>query len=247
MRVGLDEPLAGLHVFAHEFGKRRVGYPRIFHRNLQETAARRLTARHRGGMVDAVAREVVRLVADGDADPGNIAIIAPHADGVLRFLIGEALRSAQIPCAIIRRFESLREEPEVRVALALAALAHPDWQRCPHLSDVTEALGTALGVDPARARLLARAGYDSGGGRLRPLGDDATLAERATPAALHSYESLRMWLEARRADEILPLDLFFRRLFGEVLSGACTALAYIAKVSDEYRRLWRVADAGVRS
>lgn len=184
----------------------------------QETAARRLTARHRGGMVDAVAREVVRLVAEGDADPGDIAIIAPHADGVLRFLIGEALRSAQIPCAIIRRFESLREEPEVRVALTLAALAHPDWRRCPHLSDATEALGTALGVDPARARLLARAGYDSIGGRLRPLGDDTTLAERATPAALHSYESLRMWLEARRAGEILPLDLFFRRLFGEVLS-----------------------------
>ena len=92
----------------------------------QETAARRLTARHRGGMVDAVAREVVRLVADGDADPGDIAIIAPHADGVLRFLIGEALRSAQIPCAIIRRFESLREEPEVRVALALGYAVHPE-------------------------------------------------------------------------------------------------------------------------
>ncbi|MDA0338077.1 MAG: hypothetical protein O2782_23145, partial [bacterium] len=50
-------------------------------------AVHRLTARHRGGMVDAVVREVVRLVTSGDAEPGDIAIIAPHADGVLRFLI----------------------------------------------------------------------------------------------------------------------------------------------------------------
>jgi hypothetical protein len=179
---------------------------------------RRLTARHRGGMVDAVAREVVRLVEEGVAEPGEIAIIAPHADGVLRFLIGEALRDARIPCAIIRRFESLREEPEVRVALALAGLAYDGWHRPPHNSDVTEALGAALGIDPVRARLLTRAGYDAVARRLRPLGEDEKLAERVTAEAMQGYESLRLWLEARRAGEFLPLDLFFRRLFGEILS-----------------------------
>jgi hypothetical protein len=181
-------------------------------------AVHRLTARHRGGMVDAVAREVVRLVKDGAADPGDIAVIAPHADGVLRFLISEALRAAQIPCAIVRRFESLREEPEVRVALALAALSYTGWRRRPHLSDVAEALSMALRIDPVRARLLARAGYDMGSGRLRELGADETLAERVTPEALRGYEALRIWIEARRGGELLPLDMFFRRLFGEVLS-----------------------------
>lgn len=178
----------------------------------------RLMARHRGGMVDAVAQEVVRLVAAGVAEPGDIAIIAPHADGVLRFLLSEALQAAQIPCAIVRRFESLREEPEVRVALALAALAYEGWRRRPHLSDITEALATCLQIDPVRARLLARSGFEARSGRLRALGDDDTLAERVTPAALQGYETLRTWLEARRAGEVLPLDLFFRRLFGEVMS-----------------------------
>jgi hypothetical protein len=179
---------------------------------------RRLTARHRGGMVEAVAREVVRLVEDGLAEPGEIAIIAPHADGVLRFLIGEALRNARIPCAIIRRFESLREEPEVRVALALAGLAYEGWHRRPHASDVAEALAAALGLDPVRARLLTRAGYDAVSGKFRALGEDEKLAERVTPGALQGYEALRLWLAARRTGEFLPLDLFFRRLFGEVLS-----------------------------
>ncbi|HJP32744.1 MAG: hypothetical protein QF689_13145 [Candidatus Latescibacteria bacterium] len=181
-------------------------------------SVRRLVDRHRGGMVDAVAREVVRLVSEGEAQPGDIAIIAPHADGVLRFLIDEALGAAGIPCAIVRRFESLREEPEVRIALALAALAHDGWRRPPHLSDVAEALGVVLGIDPVRARLLARAGYDPRAGGLRCLGDDEVLAERATPEALQGYEALRTWLEARRAGEPLSLDLFLRRLFGEVLS-----------------------------
>lgn len=184
-------------------------------------AARLLAARHRGEMVAAVAAEVVRLVGSGEAEAGDIAIIAPHADGVLRFLIDEALAAADIPCVIVRRFESLREAPEVRVALALAALAHPDWQRRPHASDVAEALTAALGLDPVRARLLTRAGYDASAGVLRCLGtEDRTLAERLAPETLDGYETLRRWLEARREAEPQPLDLFFRRLFGEVLSRA---------------------------
>lgn len=182
-------------------------------------SGRLLSARHRGDMVQAVADEVVRLVAAGEATPGQIAVIAPHADGVLRFLIGRALDRVQIPCAVVRRFESLREEPEVRVGLALAALAHRDWGRRPHPADVAEALGAALSVDPVRAHLLTRAGYDVATIALRPLGaDDRTLAERATPEALVRYESLRRWLESRRVGEGLPIDLFLRRLFGEVLS-----------------------------
>lgn len=177
----------------------------------------RICAPHRAGMVDAVAAEVVRLVESGTAHPGDIAIIAPHADGVLRFLLEEALRAASIPCAIVRRFESLRDEPEVRVCLALAALAHEGWQRRPHLSDVSEALESALGIDAIRARLLARAGYDEAACRLRPLQDER-LAERVTASAMTGYETLRHWLDARREGEIMPLDLFFRRLFGEVLS-----------------------------
>ncbi|MDA0337143.1 MAG: hypothetical protein O2782_18430, partial [bacterium] len=120
-----------------------------------------------------------------------------------------------------RRFESLREEPEVRVALALAALAYGGWRRRPHLSDIAEVLTMALRIDPVRGRLLARAGYDAGRACLRSLGDDDTLAERVTPVALAGYESLRAWLEARRTGEMLPLDMFFRRLFGEVLSHPC--------------------------
>ena len=182
-------------------------------------ALRLLSARHRGQMVGEVAAEVVRLVEGGAAEPGEIAVVAPHADGVLRFLVGEALREAGIPCAMVRRFESLREEPETRLALALAALAYPGWQQPPHAADVSEALQAALGLDAVRAHLLTRAAYDAGSGALRDLGDgDARLRERLPDGTLEAFESLRRWLEARRQGEPQPLDLFLRQLFGEVLS-----------------------------
>lgn len=182
-------------------------------------ALRLLSARHRGQMVGEVAAEVVRLVAGGEAEPGEIAVVAPHADGVLRFLVGEALREARIPCAVVRRFESLREEPETRLALALAALAYPAWKRPPHARDVSEALQAALGLDAVRAHLLTRAAYDAGSGTLRELGEgDPRLRERLPPGALEAFESLRRWLDARRQGEPQPLDLFLRQLFGEVLS-----------------------------
>ena len=182
-------------------------------------ALRLLSARHRGPMVAEVAAEVVRLVEAGAAEPGEIAVVAPHADGVLRFLVSEALREARIPCAVVRRFESLREEPETRVALALAALAYPAWEQAPHASDVAEALQAALSLDPVRARLLTRAAYDAGSGALRELDEgDSRLRERLPPGALEAFESLRRWLRARRQGEPQPLDLFLRQLFGEVLS-----------------------------
>jgi hypothetical protein len=208
-----------LRAFGRELAARIEGGPRP----ASVPAAgrvRRIARRHRDGMVAAVAGEVVRLIEEEGVEAGQIAVIAPHADGVLRFLLDEALGAAGIPCAIVRRYESLREEPEVRVSLALAALAHADWRRRPHLSDVAEALGAALGLDPVRARLLARAGYDAASGSLRVLEGDEVLAERVTPLGLEAYARLRGWLEARRSGEVLPLDLFFRRLFGEVLSRA---------------------------
>lgn len=182
-----------------------------------------LQARHRGEMLEAVTAEIARLVSAGQAAPGDIAVVAPHADGVLRFLLGEGLSQAGIPFAIVRRFESLREEPEVRVALALAGLARGSgWSRCPHPCDVAEALGAALGLDPVRALLLTRVGYDAGAGLLRPLDGPpgAELAGRLSEASLAGYETLRRWLEGCHSTPVAPLDLFFRRLFGEVLSRA---------------------------
>ena len=147
--------------------------------------------RYRGQMIEAVAQRIVQKIAEGVA-PGEIAVVAPHADGVLRFLLSETFRAADIPFAIVRRYETLREEPVVRACLALAILAHPDWGQRLSLFDLSGALERALKpLDRLRAELMARHLYDPRSGQLKPASAlNATMEERLGRAALARYEVL---------------------------------------------------------
>ena len=136
-------------------------------------------------MIEAVAQRIVQKIAEGVA-PGEIAVVAPHADGVLRFLLAETFRAADIPFAIVRRYETLREEPVVRACLALAILAHPDWGQRLSLFDLSGALERALKpLDRLRAELMARHLYDPRSGQLKPASAlNVAMGERIGRAAL---------------------------------------------------------------
>jgi hypothetical protein len=70
-------------------------------------------------------------------------------------MLGQMLREAGLPYALLRRRSSPREEPRIRAWLTWLALAHPDWQVTPAPFDVAEALTLSIdGLDPARAALL---------------------------------------------------------------------------------------------
>jgi len=188
--------------------------------NPRKAVADFVRTRYRAEMIGAVAQAITGLV-DRGVSPGEIAVLAPYADGVLRFTLGEAFREAGIPFHVIRRYESLREEPVVRACLTLAALAHPDWDIHPPPYDVTEALSQTIEhLDPVRAALITRLLYDEGAPTLKP-GDTLGMTEheRIGFATLERYDALRKWIEGYRQDEPVPLDHFLRRLFGELLSG----------------------------
>ena len=179
-----------------------------------------IQTRYRAEMIGEVAQEMARLVDRGVA-PGEIAVVAPHADGVLRFMLSEAFRAADIPFAVVRRYEMLREEPVVRACLALAMLAHPEWNLRLSFFDVGEALRLALApIDPLRAALAGRHLYDVRSGELRP-GEElnASIYQRIGAAAMERYVALRKWIATYREGEVVPFDHFLRWLFGEVLSG----------------------------
>lgn len=175
--------------------------------------------RYRSQMIAAVSRQIGQLIDRGVA-PGEIAVVAPHADGVLRFLLAETFRAADIPFAVIRRYETLREEPVVRACLTLAILAHPEWGQSLSLFDLSEALQRALKpLDPLRAELVARHLYDLRSGQLINASElNANMRERIGFVAVERYEVLRGWIEAYRQEAPGAFDHFLRRLFGEVLS-----------------------------
>lgn len=174
-------------------------------------------------MLRWVVEQIDRLVRHEGIDPGSIVLIAPFVSDALRFSLQSALDARDIPSTSHRPSRALQSEPAARCLLTLAALAHPDWHIRPDQHDVAQALMLAVdSLDPIRAAILAQNAFPASRptielgrfGELRP-----NSQQRITFAIGESYERLRDWIYAYRASgEVLPLDQFFARLFGEVLS-----------------------------
>ena len=175
-------------------------------------------------MIDWAVDEIERLISREGVAPGDIAVLAPFVSDALRFSLQSRLEERGIPSTTHRPSRALNAEPAARALLSLAALAHPTWQRYPQPSDVTLTFGVAIaGLDPVRAHLLTQVAYGTRGnraGELAPFGGQkGPVQSRITYALGERYERLRAWLYDYRAEtEFTPLDQFFARIFGELLS-----------------------------
>lgn len=186
------------------------------------------------GMTRRMAVTVANLVQSG-VDPGEVAILAPYVSEVMRFAIQDELGRQGIAVHVLRPATLLRDDPAVRALITVALLAHPQWRLrvsgedyVPGDEDVAHMLGTLLvGLDPVRARTLAKSAFPPGSESLTDLG---AAGPGADPRALGrlwesvgyqvrtSYEALRGWIAAYRQGPNDPLDLFLGRLFGALLS-----------------------------
>ncbi len=173
-------------------------------------------------MADGVAARITQWVNEQGIAPGQIAVLAPFLSDSLRFALLHRLEAAGIPARSHRPSRSLREEPATRCLLTLARLAHPQWGLPVSRFDLRYAFMQILdGADLVRADLLAQILFQPG----RPE-DGLGQFDRLQPAAQgritytlgERYEILRAWLAAYHAGEPAELDIFFSRLFGEVLS-----------------------------
>lgn len=183
--------------------------------------------RYHPQMIDWTAEQVARLVHGEGVPPGEIVVLAPYLSDALRFSLMSRLAEHEVPARSHRPSRALREESSVECLLTLAQIAHPEWRLRPDALDVTYALMTAIdGLDLVRAQLLTQIVYRVRDGvpTLSPFDQiTADVQERITYSFGTRYDHLRAWLEAYAVDkqfaaEEIPLDYFFSRLFGEVLS-----------------------------
>ncbi len=169
-------------------------------------------------MLDSVTARIGALINTDGVPPGQIVIVGPYLSDALRFALLIRLQALRVPVRTHRPSRSLRDEPPAAALLTLAALAHPHWNSPPAPFDVVSLFMTALGMDLVRAHLLAdivfRRGFN-----LLPFGElDADARERITDDLGSRYSRLRDWVLTYREGQPQPLDHFFRRIFGEVLS-----------------------------
>jgi hypothetical protein len=207
-------------------------------------------------MIDWVAGETVRLIRDEGIPPGEIALLAPFVSDALRFSLETKLARDGVALTTHRPSRALEDEPAGRALITLAALAHPEWGIRPAEADVTAALVLSIdGLDPVRGHLLSRVVYPPNR-RTIELGAfgrlETPMQERISYQAGEAYDRLRAWIYAyRAAGEVMALDQFFARIFGEVLSQPGYGLhasidgARIAKQLVESARKfrWALADA----
>ena len=173
-------------------------------------------------LLDAVVNEIQSLVSSQLISPSEIVILAPYLSDALRFSITHRLEAKNIPWRSHRPSRSLNEEPASHALITLAAIAHPHWNIHPPKFDVAYALMQSIdGLDLVRAQLLTDIVYRQRDLRLSPFEEiKSEVQERITYSIGSRYSTLRNWIEEYRASNVLPLDHFFRKMFGEVLSQA---------------------------
>src|SRR5688500_12854722 len=175
-------------------------------------------------LLDLIVDEVETLLANDEdkISPSDIVILAPYLSDALRFSITNRLEARGIPWRSHRPSRSLRDEPSSLALITLAMLGHPHWNIHPPKFDIAYALMLSIGgLDLVRAQLLTDIVY-----RQRDLSLTSfenikpDVQERITFSVGNLYTILRDWLLSYREGMPLPLDHFFRKLFGEVLSQA---------------------------
>ena len=175
-------------------------------------------------MIDWTVDEIERLIDSEGVAPGQIAVLVPFVSDALRFSLQSRLEERHIASTTHRPSRALNTEPAARALISLAALAHPTWQHFPQPADVTLTLGIAIaGLDPVRAHLLTQVVYGTRGhraGELAPFASQPSAVQnRITFGLGERYERLRNWLYDYRGETgFTPLDQFFARIFGELLS-----------------------------
>jgi hypothetical protein len=172
-------------------------------------------------LLDRVVAEIEAMIS-AEVPPSEIVVLAPYLSDALRFSVANRLEARNIPWRSHRPSRSLRDEPASQALITFAALAHPHWSIHPPKFDVAYSFMQAMdGLDLVRAQLLADIVY-----RQRDLSLSSfenikpDVQERITFTFGNRYSMLRDWLLAYREGLPLPLDHFFRKLFGEVLSQA---------------------------
>lgn len=175
--------------------------------------------RYHPQMIDWAAENIASLVHSEGVNPAEIVVLAPYLPDALRFALQTRLNEQSVPNRSHRPSRALREEPAARTLLTLAKIAHPQWNIPANKYDLAYALTASIAeFDLVRARLLVDILYTNR--QLHPFEQikNEKVQERITFDLGNRYEELRQWLEAYIQDEPLPLDAFFSKLFGEILS-----------------------------
>ncbi len=172
-------------------------------------------------MIRQICDKVDHLIHNEQIPPAEIVILSPFLSDSLLFSLSNGLEKLGISSHTIRPSRSLRDEPAVQCLFTLAALAHPQWGIPITKADFSTALMTSVeNLDPIRAYFIAQISLRGKNGHDISSFDliNPQAQQRITFSIGNRFEELRNWIMTYQQRQPDPLDVFFSRLFGEILS-----------------------------
>ncbi len=170
----------------------------------------------------AVVQQIFSMVNSG-ISPSQIAVLTPLLNDTTRFTLSDALEKKGIHCRSHRPSRPLNAEPASKCLLTLAKLAHPQWHLPINTFEFRNALMVAIkNMDMVRAAILSdivlhkkqnMVSLSSFDDIKEPSRNDQITYELG-----NKYETLRLWLNDYQQESPVYLDIFFSRIFGELLS-----------------------------
>ena len=169
----------------------------------------------RSDMLEDVADKVKELVKLG-YNPSDIAVVSTFADVVTEYVISSRLKSENISLTNIARKSRFIDNKFVYALITLAYLCHPSEEIIPTKDDVRALVNMLLDVDPIRSSLLADVICSQ-----NPFAEfpevSGEVISRIGYSNVKRYNFIREWINNYRSGKPLDMDIFFQRVFIEIL------------------------------
>lgn len=173
-------------------------------------------------MVYWLSQKINELITDQKVGPNEIAVLSPFMSDSLQFTILSSLKNYNISCFTHKPSRSTRDEPIIQALFTIAKLAHPHWDmKLDRFNLRTAYFLVFQDCDLVRADLLAQISLSQlKSGKLSGCFDRILpeMQERFSYEIGNRFEGLMKWITDYLSSPIEELDIFFCKLFGEILS-----------------------------
>jgi len=172
-------------------------------------------------MISEVCAKISELIHNRNTATEEIVILAPYLSDSVKFSLSQNLESAGIKHTAYRPSQIYINHPLIRALITIAKMAYNAWPFSISPLEMRNALVTIItDLDIARAELAVQTLFSVNEKTLRSFDSiqNSKMQERISFKIGGKIEDFRNWLLDNMQVEEEPLDIFFRRLFGELLS-----------------------------
>lgn len=170
----------------------------------------------RSDMLDEVGIYVADLIKQG-YEPKDIALVSTFADIVTEYVLESKLSKHDVKVTNIARKSRFIDNKFVYALVTFAYLCHPDEKIVPTKDDVRALVSMLLELDPIRSSILANIICSQNPFAEFPPVENEDIIERIGYSNVSQYNFIRNWINDYRRGEPLDIDIFFQRVFTEIL------------------------------